>query len=75
MTKEQYEHKSLQYAEHYGIVQYTTTASNTMIYYISYPQYLNNKHYTIKAIVNLDTMEETREQLKKYNKIGIYNRN
>ena len=74
MTKEQYTTKSLLYAEHYGITQYTT-ASNTMIYYVSYPEYLHNKRYTIKATVNLNTMQETREQLKKYNKIGIYNRN
>ena len=74
MTKEQYEQKSLQYAEHYGVTEYTT-ASNKMIYYISYPQYLNNKRYTIKAVVNLDTMQEQRTQLKKYNRIGVYNRN
>ena len=69
-----YTHKALTYAEKYGIIEYTTTA-NTMIYYTSYPTYLKNKRYTIKTIVNLDTMQERKELLKRYNKIGVYNRN
>ena len=69
-----YTAKALLYAEKYGIIEYTTTSS-TMTYYISYPAYLSNKRYTIKAMVDLNTMQEAREQLKKYNKIGIYNRN
>ena len=74
MNNTDYINKALQYSEHYGIVEYTT-ATNLMIYYTSYPEYLHNKRYTIKTIVNLDTMQEQREQLKRYNKIGVYNRN
>ena len=69
-----YTAKATLYAEKYGIIEYTTTAS-TMIYLISYPAYLNNKRYTVKATVDLNTMQEQREQLKRYNKAGVYNRN
>lgn len=69
-----YEHKALLYSEHYGIIE-STIKNNLMIYYTSYPEYLHNKRYTIKTVVNLDTMQEQKIQLKKYNKIGVYNRN
>jgi hypothetical protein len=67
-----YDNLATAYAEHYGIVDYKTN-NNKMIYYVSYPQYLNNKHYTIKCIVNLNTMQESRETLKRYNGKGVCN--
>lgn len=65
MSMELKQHKALLYAEKYGIVKYIVKG-NTMVYYVNYPQYLKSKAYTIKATVNLNTMKETRQQLKRY---------
>ncbi len=53
-----YEEKALLFAEKYGVIEYEVQG-NTMVYYQTYT--LENR--TIKATVNLDTMEETREQI------------
>ena len=62
-TKAVYEHLALIYAENHGIIEYHTDGHN-MIYYSSFPY----EHSTIKAVVNLDTMKETRHGLKNYYK-------
>lgn len=54
--------KALQYAEHYGIVNYSIK-NNSMIYYVNY----HLERMTYKCIVNLKSMAETRIQLKSYN--------
>lgn len=53
--------KALCYAEKYGICEYKVTG-NEMIYYKSYRM----EHSTIKAVVNLDTMTETRSYMRRY---------
>lgn len=58
-----YENKALLYAEEYGIIEYYVRG-NKMIYYSSFPL----EHSTIKAVVNLDTMTETRKYLNRYYK-------
>ena len=58
-----YEHKALLFAEHYGIIEYYVKG-NTMFFYPTYPM----EHMTYKAVVNLDTMKETRKPLKRYYK-------
>lgn len=49
------------YGEEHGIVEYHVK-DNHMIFYPTYPM----ERKTYKAVVNLDTFEETREPLKKY---------
>lgn len=73
MNKMLLECKAILHAENNGIVNYTLD-NNSMVYYVSYPQYLRNKRYTIKVSINLNTMKETRKQLKRYNKVGEFNR-
>ena len=51
------------YAEEYGILEFHVKG-NQMIYYPTYPE----EHMTYKAVVNLDTFEETRTPLRKYYK-------
>lgn len=68
-----YEQRAIQWCERYGIVEYKLK-KNLLIYNVSYPAYLGNSHYTIKHIVNLDTMQETTQQLKRYDPKGAYNR-
>lgn len=63
--KEKYIEKAEKYAEKYGITQFNIR-NNLMIYYENYPSYLKEKKYTIKVILNLSTMKETRTRLKKY---------
>ena len=58
-----YGYIALCYAEHYGIIEFHVK-DNLMIYYPTYPM----EHATYRATVNLDTMKETREPLKKYYK-------
>lgn len=58
-----YDASALVYAEHYGIVEFHVKG-NQMIYYPTYPE----EHVTLKAVVNLDTFEETRTALKNYYK-------
>lgn len=58
-----YEMLALSYAETYGIIEYHIK-NNNMIFYQSYPY----EHRTIKAVVNLDTYEESRTPLKHYYK-------
>lgn len=67
-TLENYRHKALCYAEKYGIIEYTVKASK-MIYYVTYPT-----EGTYKHIVDIKTMKETIAHLKRYNKVGIFNR-
>lgn len=61
--KKDYELEALCYAEKHGIIEYHVT-NNRMVYYPTYPM----EHTTYKAEVNLDTLKETREPLKKYYK-------
>lgn len=68
-----YEQRALQWCEQYGVVEYKLN-KNVLEYNISYPAYLGNPHYTVKHIVNLDTMQETTKQLKRYDQKGVYNR-
>lgn len=68
-----YEQRALQWCERYGITEYKLN-KNLLTYNVSYPAYLSNPHYTIKHTVNLDTMQETTQQLKRYDPKGIYNR-
>lgn len=67
-TIENYKNKALIFAEKYGIIEYTVKTSK-MTYYVSYPI-----EGTYKCIVDLKTMKETRKHLKRYNKIGNFNR-
>lgn len=52
-----YDQLALKYAEKYGIIDYKVI-NNEMVYY----EYLPNETY--KAIVNLDTMKESRSSVK-----------
>ena len=58
-----YEHSAIIYAERYGIVEYHVSG-NQMIYYTTFPM----EHATYRAVVNLDTGHETREQMRGYYK-------
>ena len=70
---EHYKTKADCYAEEHGIVEYTISG-NKMIYYTNYPTYLSEQRRTYKIVVNLNTMkEESRIQLKRWNKLGSYN--
>lgn len=68
-----YEQRAIQWCERYGIVEYKLN-KNLLVYNVSYPAYLGNPHYTIKHTINLDTMHETTQQLKRYDPKGVYNR-
>lgn len=74
-TKQVYEQKALQYAEHYGIITYKVTG-NTMIYNQNYrnSECINGKWRdnpcTYQRRINLDTMETTTIKLKRLNKNG-----
>lgn len=68
-----YEQRAIQWCERYGIVEYKLN-KNLLVYNVSYPAYLGNPHYTIKHNVDLDTMQETTQQLKRYDPKGVYNR-
>ena len=68
-----YKVKADNYAEEYGIIKYTVKG-NKMTYYTNYPVYLSEGRRTYKIVVNLDIMkEESRTQLKRWNKNGNYN--
>jgi len=68
-----YEQRAMLYAERYGIVAYDVVG-NKMIYYKSYQAYINNPRYTVKFVVNLDTMQSSGGIiLKRYNKKGELN--
>lgn len=58
-----YEHLAIGYAERHGICEYHVKG-HEMVYYESF----SYEHATYRAVVNLDTMEETRTQLKGYYK-------
>lgn len=64
--------KALNYCEKYGILPYKEDGK-TLVYYANYPAYGMEKRYTIKVTVNLETMEETRKRLKKWNRKGNEN--
>lgn len=68
-----YELKARQFAEKHGIIEYTIKG-NEMKYNVSFPKYLNNPHYTIQHIVNLDTGKEQTKQLKRFDSKGLVNR-
>jgi len=53
-----YEQIALKFAEKYGIINYTVKG-NTMTYYEQFTE------GSYKANVNLDTLQETRTQLKR----------
>ena len=70
---ENYTGKATQYAEEHGIIEYTVSG-NKMTYYANYPAYLSEGRRTYKIVVNLDIMkEESRIQLKRWNRNGNYN--
>lgn len=52
-----YDQLALEYAEKYGIINYKVI-NNEMVYYEYFPS------ETYKAIVNLDTMKESRSSVK-----------
>ena len=60
---DKYEYRALCFAEHNGILEYKVV-KNQMIFYSSFPL----EHSTIKAVVDLDTLKETRDYLKRYYK-------
>ena len=68
-----YESIARQFAEKHGIIEYTIKG-NEMKYNVSFPKYLNNPHYTIQHIVNLDTGKEQTKQLKRFDSKGLVNR-
>lgn len=59
--KKTYEERAMIFAEHVGAVEYHITG-NKMIFYSSFPL----ERSTVRAEVNLDTMEEKREYIKGY---------
>lgn len=67
-----YKNKAQEYCEKYGIVPYKITKTK-LIYYASYPAYSSEKRHTYKCIVDLETMKETRKQLKCYLKLSDVN--
>ena len=67
-----YEDKATQYAEQHGIIEYTVSG-NKMVYYANYPAYLSEPRKTYKIMVNLNSMNETRTHLKRWNKLGNSN--
>ena len=70
---ENYNDKATEYAEEHGIIECTLNG-NKMTYYANYPVYLSEGRRTYKIVVNLDTMkEESRTELKRWNKLGNYN--
>lgn len=70
---EYYDKLALEYCEKYGIIGGKLQGSK-FIYYANYPKYLEINRYTMKVTVNLKTMEETRQRLKRWNKQGDCNR-
>lgn len=72
MCDREYIDKAIQYCEKYGIVEFRV-AGGKLIYYANYPDYLSQKRVTYKVTVNLDTMEESRVELKRFNKVGNAN--
>ena len=68
-----YEQKAIAYCEQYGIVEYKIT-KNLLIYNLSYTACLNNPHYTIQHVINLDDIRHTSKRLKRYDPKGCYNR-
>ena len=72
MSTKEKEQKALEYAEKHGILDWKVKG-NRMIYYSNYPEYLTNQKYTIKVTVRLDTMQEERQKLTKWNPKGNVN--
>lgn len=68
-----YEQRAQEYVEKYGIINYRIEKT-FLVFNVSYPQYLGNPRYTIQHRVNLETMQETTHQLKRYDPKGAYNR-
>lgn len=56
-----YELKALQFAEKHGVIEYVVKG-NKMIFYTSYEAEMR----TYKSVVNLDTMKEDVEVMKRY---------
>lgn len=56
-----YEYIALLYAENHGVIEYYVE-NNQMIYYSSFPL----EHSTVRVVVNLDTLKETRNYLSHY---------
>lgn len=57
------ETKAIQFAEEYGIIEYTIKGDK-MIFYKTYPR----ERRTFKSVVDLNTMKETKTQMKRYYK-------
>lgn len=62
--REELDKKALYFAETYGILDYSIKGS-IMIFYRNYPKYLNNPAYTVKHMIDLVTMNETTQILKR----------
>ena len=73
VDKERMEFLALQYAEKYGIIDYTVRGTQ-MIYLVSYPKYLYNPAYTVRFTVDLTTGKATGEKLSRFYKKGLVNR-
>lgn len=56
-----YEREAIRYAEQFGIIEFHVKG-NSMIYYTSFPM----EHKTYRAIVNLDTQHEIRNEMPRY---------
>lgn len=67
------EQKATLYCEKYGIIPHKVTRQR-LIYYANYPAYLNEKRRTYKVVVRLSDMTETRQELRRYSKLGECNR-
>lgn len=71
--QEYYNLQATIYAENCGIVKYEVKG-NKMVYYANYPATAFENRKTYKVCVNLDFFrEESRKELKRYNKVGDYN--
>ena len=77
MTLSDYELVAIKYCEQYGIIEYQVK-DNLLTYYQNYNDDRdangNRLAYTMKRVINLDTMKLIQNvRLKKLNKIGWHN--
>ena len=61
MKTEFYGQLALMLAEKWGVIEYRVKG-NKMVFYSSWP----GEHSTVKCVVDLDTMKETRHTIKRY---------
>lgn len=68
-----YEQKAILFCEKYGIIKYRVN-KNMLVFYKNHPvDCMYTKYYTVRHVVNLDTMNESTTILKKLNKEGFQN--